>query len=108
MTNDKLSTSLHIEVAMKFSGEQGMILEMDNANSITNGMYCSWMSRYVEQEEMYVLCTNIIPAYYIIIIVFYIVYFLVILFHSPYHQFVSLKLQQIINKWCKPLHHLMM
>ena len=58
-----LSTSTHIEVAMKFSGQQGMILEMDNSKGWgqhLNGMDCSWISRYKEEEERYVLCTMII------------------------------------------------
>ena len=57
-----LSTSTHIEVAVKFSGQKGMILEMDNSKGkcqSVKAMDCSWISRYKEEEERYVLCTNI-------------------------------------------------
>ena len=57
-----LSTSIQIAVAMKFSGDQGMILEMDNSKGKGHelrGMDCSWISRYKEEEERYVLYTNI-------------------------------------------------
>ena len=52
-----LSTSVQLMVAAKFSGENGMILEMDNSkgNSVNiKGMDCSWISRYKEEDERYV------------------------------------------------------
>ena len=53
-----LSTSIHSEVAIKFSGDKGMILEMDNSKGRGKrlcGMDCSWISRYKEEAERYVL-----------------------------------------------------
>ena len=53
-TYGPLSTSVHLEVAMKFSGAEGMILEMDNetGNCVwLHGMNCSWISRYKEEDE---------------------------------------------------------
>ena len=58
-----LSTSKHIEVAIKFSKEQGMILEMDNSKGYSRflkGMNCPWISRYKEEERRSVLCINFI------------------------------------------------
>ena len=51
------STSVRIEVALRFFGESGMILEMNNckgAGRILQGMDCSWFSRYPEEDERYV------------------------------------------------------
>ena len=55
--NCPVSTSIHITVAMKFSGRKGMILEMDNSKRSgrhLRGMDCSWISRYKEEDERYV------------------------------------------------------
>ena len=55
-----LSTSTHIEVSLKFSGDSGMILELDNSSgSCQNlrGMDVSWISRYREEEERCVYIT---------------------------------------------------
>ena len=52
-----LSTSVHIEVALKFSGEDGMILQMDNDRGDAidlKGFDVSWISRYKEEDERYV------------------------------------------------------
>ena len=52
------STSVHLEVAIKFADVEGMILEFDNSKGpgtgIT-GMDCSWISRYKEEDERYVV-----------------------------------------------------
>ena len=51
-----ISTSGQLEVALKFSGERGMILEMDNSKGdgrLLQGMNCSWISRYKEEDERY-------------------------------------------------------
>ena len=51
-----LSTSIHLEVAMRFSGDRGMILEMDNSRGdciFLRGMDVSWISRYREEEERF-------------------------------------------------------
>ena len=50
------STTLHLEVAMKFSGEQGLIIEFSNNVSDlysghTKGFDVSYISRYKEEEE---------------------------------------------------------
>jgi len=53
------STSVHKEVATKFSGNKGMILEMDNDkgdSQLVMGMDCSWISRYREEDERYGFC----------------------------------------------------
>ena len=49
------STSLHIEVAMKFSGDSGMIIEANNnkVGVTTQALDVSWISRYPEEEERY-------------------------------------------------------
>ena len=51
------STSLHIEVAMKFSGQQGIIIQINNdkVGNFTRGMDVSWISRYFEEEERYII-----------------------------------------------------
>ena len=51
------STSLHIEVAMKFSGEQGIIIELNNdkVGHYTQALDVSWISRFAEEEERYSL-----------------------------------------------------
>ena len=51
-----LSTSMHLEVALKFSGEKGMLLEMNNESGDCRrlrGMDVSWLSRYREEDERY-------------------------------------------------------
>ena len=50
------STSVHIEVSMKFSGDSGMILEFTNdegSAKFTKGFDCSIISRYKEEDERY-------------------------------------------------------
>ena len=52
------STSVHIEVSMVFAHENGMILEFDNTAGRSMeaiGFDCSWLSRYREEDEMYVV-----------------------------------------------------
>ena len=58
-----LSTSIHLEVSLKFSGESGMILELDNSKGRCKdlrAMDVSWISRYREEDERYlpVLLSN--------------------------------------------------
>ena len=50
------STTLHIEVAIKFSGHRGIIIEMNNdkVGRTTKAMDVSWLSRYPEEEERHV------------------------------------------------------
>ena len=51
------STSCHIEVAVKFSGESGIVIEMNNNVGLakqTFGMDVSWLSRFKEEDERYV------------------------------------------------------
>ena len=50
------STTLHIEVALKFSGQQGIIIQMNNDKVGVNvqAMDVSWISRFAEEEERYV------------------------------------------------------
>ena len=48
------STTIHEEVAMRFSGESGMIIQFDNHRGDamnTRGFDCSWISRYCEEDE---------------------------------------------------------
>ena len=51
------STSCHIEVAIKFSGEEGIIVEfMTNDDGWCigrRGLDLSWISRYKEEDERY-------------------------------------------------------
>ena len=50
------STTIHIEVAMKFSGDNGIIIQLDNPSGnglcrYLRGFNCSWISRYKEEDE---------------------------------------------------------
>eukprot|EP01084_Bolivina_argentea_P085065 153774_1 len=49
------STSMHIEVAIKFSGREGIIIQLDNPFEpqyrSLRGFNCSWISRYKEEDE---------------------------------------------------------
>ena len=52
------STTLHIEVAMKFSGQQGMILSLNNPYKnrkcrYLRGFGVGAVSRYPEEDEVY-------------------------------------------------------
>ena len=50
------STSCHLEVAMKFSGEDGVIIQFDNSKgwaTQVNGLDVSWISRYKAEDERY-------------------------------------------------------
>lgn len=53
------STSVHLEVAMKFSGGEGIIIEFDNKthgilkSEYTKGFDVSYISRYPEEDERY-------------------------------------------------------
>ena len=52
------STSMQIEVAIKFSGEEGIILQFNNSNWQCRYLRCfnvSWLSRYKEEDERFVL-----------------------------------------------------
>ena len=65
---------------MKFSGEEGMILEMENktgSSVFLKGMDVSWISRYREEDERY----DDIYFYYLCLLLFvlYIVYFMVVI-----------------------------
>ena len=48
------STSVHLEVAVNFSGQSGIIIEFDNTKGeaqYVHGMDVSWISRYGGQED---------------------------------------------------------
>ena len=50
------STSKQIEVAMKFSGDSGIVLTLDNPRGLDQYEYlrafnCSWISRFKEEDE---------------------------------------------------------
>ncbi len=51
------STSIQIEVALKFGGADGMTLQFNNTsegnNDLVRGFDCSWVSRYKEEDERY-------------------------------------------------------
>ena len=51
------STSKQIEVAIKFSGDQGIVIQLDNPQisqyGWLRGFNCSWVSRYKEEDERY-------------------------------------------------------
>ena len=44
------STSCHLEVALKFAGEEGLILEFTSSPPL-KGLDLSWISRYKEEDE---------------------------------------------------------
>ena len=59
------STSMQIEVAIKFSGDDGIIIQLDNPQdtsqySFLRGFDCSWLSRYKEEDERYELLVMLI------------------------------------------------
>ena len=51
------STSVHIEVATKFAGDDGMIIQLDIGEiyfmSGVRGFDCAWISQYKEEDERY-------------------------------------------------------
>ena len=51
------STSKQIEVAIKFSGDKGIVIQLDNPETPQyeelRGFNCSWISRYKEEDERY-------------------------------------------------------
>ena len=51
------STSKQIEVAIKFSGDHGIVIQLDNPDTPQyrqlRGFNCSWLSRYKEEDERY-------------------------------------------------------
>ena len=62
--NSPTSTSTHIQVATKFAGDQGMIIELDIEDSDRTmdnlrGFDCSWISQYKGEDEMYVYYIHI-------------------------------------------------
>ena len=51
------STSAALAVAMRFSGQSGMIIQFENDNGMAklcNGFDCSWLSRFKEEDERYI------------------------------------------------------
>ena len=57
------STSVHIQVSLKFSGNNGMILELDNSSGQcqdVRAMDVSWISRFREEDERCVCRESII------------------------------------------------
>ena len=69
------STSLHIEVAMRFAGDYGSIIEFDNRGGAdcTQGFSCRWLSRYAEEDEVYVCYLSLYVKYK------YLIYYLFII-----------------------------
>ena len=55
--NSPTSTSIHIEVAINFGGEDGMIIQLNNQKGTVpedlTAFDCSWMSRYSGEDERY-------------------------------------------------------
>ena len=51
------STTIHTEVAIRFGGEDGMLLQFDNSKShgrVVNGFDVSWISGYgIQEDERY-------------------------------------------------------
>ena len=48
------STTIHKEVATRFGGEDGMLIQFDNSTGrgiFVNGFDVSWISRYGLQED---------------------------------------------------------
>merc|ERR1712176_623351 len=49
------STSMQIEVAIKFSGDDGIVIQLDNPRTfqymLLRGFNCQWLSRYKEEDE---------------------------------------------------------
>ena len=51
-----ISMSVHLEVACKFSGENGLIMQLNVTRVMQRGARafdCSWLSRYREEDERY-------------------------------------------------------
>ena len=68
--NSPRSASTYMEVAAMYSGDEGMVMELDVGDDHTmkylKGFNCSWISQYKEEHEMYVyificlfICINI-------------------------------------------------
>merc|ERR1712244_2055 len=52
--NGPTSTSLHIEVAMRFGGVEGMIIQLNNDEGLAQWerhFDCSWLSAFPEESE---------------------------------------------------------
>ena len=51
------STSMQIEVAIKFGGDRGIVITLNNPKSsqsrFLRAFNCSWISRYKEEDERY-------------------------------------------------------
>ena len=66
--NSPTSTSLHIEVATKFSGQRGMIIQLDVGDDYLmkqlSGFDCSWISKFKEEHEMYICIYVCIFCFY--------------------------------------------
>ena len=51
------STSCHIQVAVKFSGDQGILIQFNNDDGRAKdvrGMDISWLSRFKKEDERYI------------------------------------------------------
>ena len=79
------STSVQIAVAIKFSGEQGLMLQLDTTKMIpavanVRAFDCSWISQYKEEDERY-LNHIILFILYVFFFFSFIFVFLTILIH---------------------------
>ena len=69
LINAPLSTSVQRDVAEKFQGEEGKLLELDNSKGdarFLKGLDVSWISRYRELDErcVYFYTIHYIPKYF--------------------------------------------
>ena len=69
------STSVHLEVALKFGGEEGLILQLitegmlAGTSSFLKGLDCSRISKYKEEDERYCIYM-LVFMYFVVILLF--------------------------------------
>ena len=77
------STSIHLEVALKFSGESGIILQLNVKNMLygtdsnVRAFDCSWISRFKEEDERY-LNIFIFILFFVLFLIYNVLYVCVV------------------------------
>ena len=89
------STSVHIEVALKFSGEEGLILNMNMNDEMGNAyirrLDVSYISKFKEEDERYY-------SFHIFIYIYYSVFFVIHrLFMGGYYRIHIISVRLISN-----------
>ena len=93
-----LSTSVHLEVETLFSGEEGMVVELNNntgSSKYLHGMDVSWLSRYREEDERYESLLNLAFASNFVCIIYSLFFGCQHYCHGYGHTFCPLTLSAI-------------